>query len=80
MGPPEDLWEGISVVKMEKHYLWTREKYRAERLMEAMLAWVKSVPMAHYSFTVIEKIAERRLTDLAVCILAEASPNERLRI
>jgi hypothetical protein len=80
MGPPEDLWEGVSAADMEKHYLWTREKYRAERLKEAMLAWVKSVPMAHCSFTAIEKIAERRFTDLAVCILAEATPDERLRI
>ena len=72
--------EGVFAVDMEKHYLGSREKYRAERLKEAMLAWDKSVPMAHCSCTAIEKIVERRFTDLAVCILAEAALDERLRI
>ena len=49
--------EGVFAVDMKKHYLGTREKYRAERIKEAMLAWVKSVPMAHCSLPVIEKIA-----------------------
>ena len=80
MGPPEDLWEGVSAADMKKHYLWKHEKYWADRLKEAMLAWVKSVPIAHCSFIAIGKIAERRFTDLTVCILAKATPDERLRI
>ena len=80
MGPPEDLCEGVSMAEKEKYYLWPREKYRVEHLKEAMLAWVKSVPMAHCSLPAIDKIAERRFTDLAVCILVEATLDERLRI
>ena len=80
MGPPENLWEGVFAADMEKHYLWTREKYRVEHLKEAMLAWVKSVPMAQCSLLAMEKITERRFNDLVVFILTEATPDERLRI
>ena len=80
MGPPENLWEGVFAADMEKHYLWTREKYRVVHLKEAMLAWVKSVPMAHCSLPAIDKIVERRPTDLLVCILVDATLDEILRI
>ena len=80
MGPPEDLWEGVSTMDTEKHYLWTREKYQAERLNEAMLAWVRSIPMARCSLPAMDKIIERQFNDLAVCILMEATLDERLRI
>ena len=80
MEPPEDLWVGVSAADMEKHYLWTREKYQVEHLGEAMLSWARSVPMAQCSLPAIEKIAERRFSDLIVCILTKATPDERLRI
>lgn len=80
MGSREELWEGVSAADMEKHYLWTRDKHRAEQLREAMLAWVRSVPVAQCDLPAIHKIAERRFNDLAVCILSEATPDERLRI
>ena len=80
MGPSEDLWDGVSAADMEKHYLWSREKYRGEHRKEVMLAWVKSVPVAHCPFPAIQKIAKRRFTDPTMCILVEATLDERLRI
>ena len=75
-----ELCEEVSAADMEQMYQFTRDRHLAEQLREAMLAWVRSVPANQCGIPMMQKIAERRFNDLAVCILTEVTPDERLRI
>jgi hypothetical protein len=76
---------GGSSVANERMYQSAKDRQWAERLREAMFTWINAIQDTHgglpeVQFNAMQKIAERRLIELAMCILVEATLEEKERM